>query len=64
MDELCFGNCSNERECEAEWPKEISIANIARMNRDFLRQGLVQLHIKVKTMIKIRIHKGDPNDRD
>jgi succinate dehydrogenase / fumarate reductase iron-sulfur subunit len=29
MDEMCFGNCSNERECEAECPKEISIANIA-----------------------------------
>jgi succinate dehydrogenase / fumarate reductase iron-sulfur subunit len=39
MDELCFGNCSNERECEAECPKEISIANIARMNREFFRAG-------------------------
>ncbi|MGA8180509.1 MAG: succinate dehydrogenase/fumarate reductase iron-sulfur subunit [Desulfobacterales bacterium] len=39
MDELCFGNCSNERECEAECPKEISIANIARMNREFFKAG-------------------------
>jgi len=39
MDALCFGNCSNERECEAECPKEISIANIARMNREFFRAG-------------------------
>jgi succinate dehydrogenase / fumarate reductase, iron-sulfur subunit len=29
MDELGFGNCSNERECEAACPKEISIVNIA-----------------------------------
>ncbi len=36
MDELCFGNCSNERECEAECPKEISITTIARLNREFL----------------------------
>ena len=40
MDSLCFGNCSNERECEAECPKEISIVNIARMNREFIKAGL------------------------
>ena len=40
MDELGFGNCSNERECEAECPKEISITNIARMNREFFKAGL------------------------
>ncbi len=39
MDELCFGNCSNERECEAECPKEISITNIARFNREFFKAG-------------------------
>jgi len=32
-----FGSCSNEGECEAVCPKEISISNIARMNRDFLK---------------------------
>ena len=37
MDDLGFGNCTNERECEAECPKEISIVNIARMNREFLK---------------------------
>ncbi|PIK16120.1 succinate dehydrogenase/fumarate reductase iron-sulfur subunit [Halobacteriovorax sp. JY17] len=36
MDELGFGNCTNEAECEASCPKGISISNIARMNRDFL----------------------------
>ena len=43
MDELCFGNCSNERECEAECPKEISISNIARLNREFVKAGLVSV---------------------
>mgnify|MGYP006272227355 CR=1 FL=1 len=37
MDAEGFGNCSNEGECEAACPKEISIANIARMNRDYLK---------------------------
>jgi succinate dehydrogenase / fumarate reductase iron-sulfur subunit len=37
MDELGFGNCTNERECEVECPKEISIVNIARMNREFFK---------------------------
>ena len=37
MDELGFGNCGNERECEAACPKGISIRNIARLNREFLK---------------------------
>ncbi len=32
-----FGRCSNVGTCEAECPKEISIENIARLNREFLR---------------------------
>ncbi len=32
-----FGSCSNEGECEAVCPKEISIANIARMSREYMR---------------------------
>jgi succinate dehydrogenase / fumarate reductase, iron-sulfur subunit len=40
MDQLGFGNCSNERECEAECPKEISIINIARLNREYLKARL------------------------
>ncbi|HAZ13334.1 MAG: fumarate reductase [Bdellovibrionales bacterium GWA2_49_15] len=36
MDELGFGNCTNEAECEANCPKNISISNIARMNRQYL----------------------------
>ena len=37
-----FGSCSNEGECEAVCPKEISITNIARMNRDYLKATLVR----------------------
>ena len=36
MDGEGFGMCSNEGECEAVCPKEISIASIARMNREYL----------------------------
>ena len=36
MDELGFGNCTNTRACEAECPKDVSITNIARLNREFL----------------------------
>jgi succinate dehydrogenase iron-sulfur subunit len=40
MDRQGFGNCGNERECEAECPKSISISNIARLNRQFYRASL------------------------
>ena len=40
MDDAGFGNCTNERECEASCPKEISFANIARFNRDYLKAVL------------------------
>ena len=40
MDELGFGNCGNETECEKVCPKGISITNIARFNREFLKAGL------------------------
>jgi succinate dehydrogenase / fumarate reductase iron-sulfur subunit len=36
-----FGSCSNEGECEAVCPKEISITNIARMNREYFKAVLV-----------------------
>jgi len=41
MDELGFGNCTNTYACEAECPKEISVSNIARMNREFLSAKLI-----------------------
>ncbi|MCD8186204.1 MAG: succinate dehydrogenase/fumarate reductase iron-sulfur subunit [Rikenellaceae bacterium] len=36
MDDLGFGNCTNTTACEQECPKGISIAHIARLNREFL----------------------------
>jgi len=39
MDQLGFGNCGNEKECEAACPKEISIANIARLNREYIKSA-------------------------
>ena len=39
MDEEGFGNCSNEYECEAACPKEISVINIARMNDQFRKSS-------------------------
>jgi succinate dehydrogenase / fumarate reductase iron-sulfur subunit len=36
MDKEGFGNCTNQYECEAACPKEISVSNIARLNREFI----------------------------
>jgi succinate dehydrogenase / fumarate reductase iron-sulfur subunit len=35
MDESGFGNCTNQYECEAACPKEISVRWIAKLNRDY-----------------------------
>jgi succinate dehydrogenase / fumarate reductase iron-sulfur subunit len=40
MDEEGFGNCTNARECEAVCPKGISIRNIARLNKEYLKAVL------------------------
>jgi len=40
MDELGFGNCTNTGACEAECPKEISLENIARLNRELYSAGI------------------------
>lgn len=37
MDAEGFGDCSNHGECEAACPKSISIENIAKMRREYLR---------------------------
>ena len=37
MDELGFGNCTNTGACAAECPKNISLSNIARLNREFIK---------------------------
>jgi succinate dehydrogenase / fumarate reductase, iron-sulfur subunit len=40
MDAERFGSCTNHGECEAVCPKGISLGNIARLNREFLRASL------------------------
>ncbi len=42
MDALGFGNCSNTGACELSCPKEISLENIARMNREFFTASLFE----------------------
>jgi succinate dehydrogenase / fumarate reductase iron-sulfur subunit len=41
MDLEGFGNCTNTGACEVECPKGISIENIARMNREYLKASLI-----------------------
>jgi len=40
MDAEGFGNCTNTGACAVECPKEISLENIARMNREFLKASV------------------------
>ena len=42
MDKEEFGSCRNYAECEAQCPKEISIAFISRLNADYLKSSLVE----------------------
>jgi succinate dehydrogenase / fumarate reductase iron-sulfur subunit len=41
MDLEGFGNCTNTGACEVECPKGISLENIARMNREYLKAVVV-----------------------
>jgi succinate dehydrogenase / fumarate reductase iron-sulfur subunit len=40
MDLEGFGNCTNTGACEVECPKGISLENIARMNREFIKSAV------------------------
>jgi succinate dehydrogenase / fumarate reductase iron-sulfur subunit len=42
MDAEGFGTCTNHGECEASCPKGISLENIARMNRDYIKASLTK----------------------
>ena len=42
MDAEGFGACTNTGACEAACPKEISLENIARMNRDFFKASALE----------------------
>jgi len=41
MDREGFGACTNTGACEAVCPKEISIRNIARLNKEYFTAGLI-----------------------
>lgn len=41
MDAAGFGDCTNTGACEAECPKEISVTNIARLNREYMWAKLI-----------------------
>lgn len=40
MDKEGFGNCTNTGACEVECPKGISLENIARLNREYIRASV------------------------
>jgi succinate dehydrogenase / fumarate reductase iron-sulfur subunit len=40
MDAEGFGSCTNHGECSSSCPKGISVQNIARLNRDFIKASL------------------------
>ena len=39
MDQEGFGSCTNTGACEAECPKEISIDNIIKLNREYIKHS-------------------------
>jgi succinate dehydrogenase / fumarate reductase, iron-sulfur subunit len=41
MDKEGFGACTNTGACAAECPKEISLENIARLNREFIAASMI-----------------------
>jgi succinate dehydrogenase / fumarate reductase, iron-sulfur subunit len=43
MDDEGFGNCTNQFECEAVCPKEISVDFIAQMNREYVKSALFEV---------------------
>jgi succinate dehydrogenase / fumarate reductase iron-sulfur subunit len=42
MDKEGFGNCTNTGACAVECPKEISLENIARLNREYLTASITK----------------------
>ena len=43
MDQEGFGSCTNAYQCEAACPKGISVSNIAKMNREYLKAKALTL---------------------
>jgi succinate dehydrogenase / fumarate reductase iron-sulfur subunit len=48
MDAEGFGACTNTGACEAECPKGISVANIARMNREYFAASVTSYEVQTK----------------
>ena len=44
MDKEGFGSCTNTSECEAACPAEVSVAHIARLNREYMKAMLFADH--------------------
>jgi succinate dehydrogenase / fumarate reductase iron-sulfur subunit len=42
MDKEGFGSCTFTEACEAVCPKEISVANISRLNKEYMKAGLTE----------------------
>jgi succinate dehydrogenase / fumarate reductase iron-sulfur subunit len=42
MDQEGFGGCSNAYQCQAACPKEIKVENIARMNREYIKEKSIR----------------------
>ena len=42
MDKEGFGSCTFTEACEAVCPKEISVTNISRLNKEYLVAGLTE----------------------
>ncbi len=42
MDDEGFGACSNQYECEAVCPKNISVRNIARLYREYMKASIME----------------------
>lgn len=42
MDKEGFGNCTNTGACEVECPKGISLENIARMNKEYMKAAITK----------------------
>jgi succinate dehydrogenase / fumarate reductase, iron-sulfur subunit len=47
MDAEGFGSCTNTKACEAECPKGISVTNIARMNREYIKASMTSYEVQV-----------------
>ena len=65
MDKEGFGNCTNQYECEAVCPKEISVKFIAQMNREYFKSLRYKIYfifalLQLNCCICKRLHVNKP----